>query len=91
MTYQFKEYSGEARHCCLVMDLLIDEGYLETPIQLNFKTGEAKSFIALRGPRLTERSRKYKPSLKLSYCPGCGKKLIDDEPATPTEEHEAQS
>jgi len=91
MTYKFKDYAGEPKHCCLIMDLLIDEGYLGERLSLNFEKGELASFIALPGPKLSERSRKHKPSMRIDYCPGCGKKLIDDEPAPTEQENEAEA
>lgn len=76
MTYKFREYSGEPRHCCLVMDLMLDEEYL---IELIDLTGKKESTPYIVGPYLTKSGSRRKPHMQITYCPGCGKKLVDDQ------------
>lgn len=72
-------YTGLPTHCCLMMDMALDEGYLYPTLVLNF---EASKFDVLaphiEGARLTKTGRKRKPNLLVNYCPWCGKKLSDD-------------
>lgn len=72
MTYQLKTYKGEPKHCCLMMDMALDEGYLGQGLSVNFNSN-APPFI--RGQKLTPRGKAQKPNLYVNYCPWCGKPI----------------
>jgi hypothetical protein len=62
--------------CCDAMKYALDEGYLYVPIQVDTETGQLKPMSpAILGPNISPRSRKHKPSIVLSYCPFCKKKI----------------
>lgn len=85
-TIDTSKYTGEPKHCCLMMDMMLDEGYLSPTISWLSSTKYPPHF---EGPRLTEHGRKHKPSMLINYCPWCGKKLVEDAPNAAQSEAEA--
>ena len=74
-----KEYTGTPIHCCLMMDMAQDEGYLLPTFALT--TDGLKTYPPhIAGPKLTEHGRKTKNSLIIGFCPFCGTNLVKGEP-----------
>ena len=74
------KYSGEAKHCCLMMDLALGEGYLFPTIAINFDPAKLKTYPPhVAGPSEKPGSRKHKPDILVNFCPWCGKDLRDEE------------
>lgn len=76
MAYQFKQYAGEPKHCCLMMDLALDEGYLEQGMSIDLSGGGLSVTPPyIRGQKLTPRGKAHKPNLYVNHCPWCGKAI----------------
>ena len=71
--YTAPEYTP--RHCCALMDMALDGGWIEPTITFGAKVYPPR----IIGPKLTRTGRKKRPDLLLRHCPWCGKKLTEDE------------
>lgn len=73
MTYQFKHYEGTPKHCCLMMDLALDEGYLGQGLGIDLSGGGLKVTPPyIHGQKLAPRGKAQKPNIYINHCPWCG-------------------
>lgn len=70
-TSKYTDPGYTPRNCCAVMDMALDEHYLDPTITLSSVTYPPN----LRGETLTRTGQKRKPMLIIQYCPFCGKDL----------------
>ena len=70
----FSKYQGKPQHCCLIMDMLLGEGYLDPTIMLSGEDCPP----SIPGKLLNQYGRKRNPSMRINFCPGCGKKLTKE-------------
>lgn len=82
MDIDTSKYSGEAKHCCLMMDMALDYRYLYPTITFSGTRRYPPSIAgAPVNPETRSRSTKTYGDLLVNYCPWCGKKLTEDAPA----------
>ena len=67
-------------NCCLIMDKMLDEGYLHPT--LSFSTSGLRVLPPhIEGPRYrTDLSKRWKnrPNMILNFCPWCGRQLAQE-------------